>query len=144
MPKSALSVESEKFAYRCRRAAKLAAAAKLAIKSEAVHIWARIREEELILSMLHDEAEHTGSRMKTASHQLEVICRGAKLYGIELPDVEEIEREDLKSEMLFDIPSSPRTPPRTPSPVYHAGILDAMHQSSGSLTYESSTGSSSI
>lgn len=137
-PKPAPSIEAEKFAFRFRRAAKLAAAAKIAIKSEAIHIRARIKEEELILSMLRDEEEHTGSRMKTASHQLEVICKGAKFYGLELPGIEEMEREALKSEVLFNVPSSPSTPPRTPPPVFREEIVDAMNQSSGSSTHESS------
>lgn len=133
-PTSISSIEDDKFAYRCLRAVKLAVAAQVAIKTEETHIWARIKEEELVLGMLHDEAEDTGSRMKTASHQLKSIYDGAKHYGVALPDIEEIEQEVSQSQGRLDLPTaSPRTPPGT---LFHELIVDVMNRSTRSPSQE--------
>lgn len=121
---------------------KLAAAAQAAIATEESHIWTRIREEELILDMLHDEAEHTSSRKKTALHQLESIYKGAKLYGVELPDMDELKHEAL-SEAPPETLQSPDVPLRTPPPqLFHELIVDVMNRSPESLSHEPSSLSS--
>lgn len=84
--------------------------------------------------MLHDEAEDTSSRMKTASHQLTSIYEGAKLYGVALPDIEEIEQEVVRSQGQSESPAaSPRTPP---GQLFHELIVDVMNRSTSGHSQE--------
>lgn len=118
----------------------------LSIERQESFIKTRIREEELTLDVLHDEAEYTRAPKKTALYQVESIREMGGEYGVELPD-----QEDIKAELERDspeVPHSPKTPPtKTPPQKSFADVLmeelDRTPSSSASelspLSYESST-----
>ncbi|KAF9468276.1 hypothetical protein BDZ94DRAFT_1246397, partial [Collybia nuda] len=101
--------------YNCLQAVNLAAATHVTAKSEKSYVWARIREEEMILDLLHDEAESTDLRVKVAFDQLNYIYKGATAFGVELPDLKEIQQKAYLSVGL-PMPSRSSNVSQTPSP----------------------------
>lgn len=98
-------------------------AAETALKAEETHIWARIREEELVLGLLHDEVEVTGSRRKAAMHQVKSIYDEARLVGLELPDKGKLEHEAY----LSLGPGSSPSPPTSPGQLFSDLTVDMMN-----------------
>lgn len=137
---STLAIEDERFAYRALRAMKMATATKLAIADEESHLLSRIREEEFILEMLHEEAELAGSRKSRAIYQLDAIREGVETFGVRLPSDEELEATVRQPPP--GIPQSPRTPTATPPHEIYGELLTDMMTLRSKSTVSSTTSNS--
>jgi hypothetical protein len=141
---SRTSIEDDRFSYRCLQAVKLTKATQHAITDKESHLLSRIREEEFILEMLHEEVEQTSSRKKTATYQLESIREGVESYGVKLPNDAEVEASVCRPPPEF--PQSPGTPTKTPPGQVFQHLLEEILNcpSSDGTTAESSYVSSSL
>lgn len=137
VPAPAPSIEDKRFAYCCVRAVKLATAAMLAIQDQESFLRSRIKEEEMMLEMLHEEVEHTQSRTKTAVYQVASLREGIQAYGVNLPDGAEIEA--LIRQPSPEPPQSPITPTQTPPTQLFQQLLFDMLDHSPALSGSSSS-----
>lgn len=121
---------------------KMATAMKLAIADEETHLLSRIKEEEFILEMLHEEVELTSSRKKTAIHQLDSICQGMEYFGVGLPDDKELEAAIRQAPP--EMPQSPRTPTMTPpKQIYQELLTDILSHATTSSSFTGGSSNSS-
>lgn len=116
----------------------MATATKLAIADEESHLLSRIREEEFILEMLHEEVELASSRKKRAIYQLDAIREGVEAFGVGLPDDEELEAVVRRPP---ETPQSPRTPTATPPHEIYRELLTDMMARRPKSTASSATSS---
>lgn len=120
----------------------MATATKLAIADEETHLLSRIKEEEFILEMLHEEVELTSSRKKTAIHQLDSIRQGMEYFGVGLPDDKELEAAIRQAPP--EMPQSPRTPTMTPpKQIYQELLTDILSHATTSSSFTGGSSNSS-